>query len=126
LNDPKIIKEHSCQRTDLANDELDINLLKIILTFAEHYHAALSALKCDHNKYTDVEHNISNHYKGRAVDFDGYTISNCDGPMTWLNNMRIKLAITEIIGPNEFLVWPRGGYSQATLNQHKGHIHVAS
>jgi RHS repeat-associated protein len=69
------------------------------------------------------------HELGRAVDLANFTSSNmalATRFMRWLNTNRKMLAnFVELIGPNESLVYPQGGYSRATLNGHKNHVHIA-
>ena len=46
--------------------------------------------------------------------------------MRWLNtNRRLLADFVELIGPDESLVYPRGGYPRRTLDQHKTHVHIA-
>lgn len=74
---PNITWQHSCQRTDVLTGQIDPKLMTALATIAASHKYVVTALRCDHSRYTSSG-NLSNHGAGRAAD-----IGEVDGALCY-------------------------------------------
>jgi hypothetical protein len=121
------IKLTASQRTDIGTGLIDDRVLQFLWWLvAQGYDADVSALRSDHSKYTS-EGKLSAHGAGRAVDLQNFNAGNIGltrQVMLLIGVSQLQLGFDQLIGPDPSLVIPLGIYDQATLDQHKSHIHV--
>jgi hypothetical protein len=127
LESTMITFTRASQRDDIRYGLIHKEVLIFLLVFTASggFPVVITALKSDHNKFTS-EGNISAHSYGLAVDLGNYGNKNplSDDAMRWIGNYRVQLGFSQLIGPDDSLVIPLGGYDTQTLREHDSHIHV--
>jgi prophage tail gpP-like protein len=131
LNNPLIEFSRASQKTDIQSGQIADEVLRGILLVVKNWYftnnlrpnATITALKSDHDVNTS-EGRVSAHSTGHAVDLGFYNPSNAAGPMAWMNKNRELLGFKQLIGPTDYLVYPKGIYDSKTLGEHDNHIHL--
>jgi hypothetical protein len=128
LDNPRITLT-PIQEADLRSGQIDGRVIATLAWIGRHHSVAITALKSDHSHYT-VDHTVSNHSAGRAMDIGAVDGETCRGTRTGacadlareLAAVEGPLRATELIycwdpdGPAD----PRG-FARA---DHCDHIHV--
>lgn len=130
--DEGTLKMGADNRQDIFGGKIQDSLLRFIAEATNHaknngYKIIISTTRSDHEKNT-TSGNISNHYRGLAIDISNEGIA--PQIMPWIFNNREDLRIAESIGPSAYKQYQvkhrqphqYGGGVQA---QHENHIHVA-
>jgi len=127
LSNNRISFENDSQKNDIATGQITDQVLEFLLWLVGRgYSARISALKSDHHFETNDKGIPVAHSAGRAVDIDTFNINNPDTKtvMLLIGQYQPQLGFSQLIGPYPELCIPLGIYDQATLSQHKSHIHV--
>jgi len=129
LDNKLITFARASARDDVRFGLVDKKVLQFLLAFTDigGFSAYVWVFKTGHDKFVHNSNRVSAHWYGLAVDIGNYNISReseARTAMQWINNHKVELGFSQLIGPVDELCYPLGIFDEETLKGHDNHLHI--